>query len=998
MSCLRRVYCGYFLWTACLCLACGASAAADANERQNISGTVVNAKTKEPVAYASVTLDGGARWTVTNEQGEFVLKNVPQGEAVLTVSCLGYVRQTVTVRVGAGMPALKVALPEDNLLLDEVQITAQKSQDDMTTSYVIDQTGLAHLQMIEVADAMSLLPGGQTNRNLHLATGSAQYLMLRSASGEAGNPSFATAVEVDGVRLSSNAVFHASSTMTSIYGVDTRSIASNNIASIEVVTGIPSVEYGDLSNGLVKIKSMKGKSPLNVALLTKPNTKQVSVNKGFDLGRDAGVLNVSFERTRSVSDLASPYTSYDRNVLSLRYANTFNRNLRPLTFEAGFSGNVGGYNSEGDPDRFVETYTKVRGNTLRADISLQWQLDRAWLTDLEASAAINYSDNLQEDKSNKSNSTSAPALHGTDEGYFVAARYDDNPAADIVLLPTGYWYQLRYIDSKPLSVTANLKAKWARAFGAIKHNAMLGADYSATGNKGRGMYYDDLRYAPTWREYRYDRAPFMHNAAAYAEEKMSLSLGKSVLQLMAGVRADMTMVSRSAYGTVGSLSPRFNAKYTWAGDAAFVRRLTVRAGWGKAVKLPSFEVLYPRPDYTDELAFAPGAMADGTTFYAYHVTPHTPAADPNLRWQYSRQWELGIEAQVRGVSVSLSFFHHQTVNPYRFVNLYVPFTYKFTGQAALEQSAIPSVNRIYAIDRTTGIVTVTDRTGTHAPEVLAYTEREDFKRAEMITNGTPFIRRGLEWVVDFGKIPLLQTAVRLDGKYYHYRSVDETIMPHVPSSQYMADGKPYKYVGYYVGEAGISNGKEKKQLNTNVTLTTHIPAVRLILSFRVESTLYNYELNLSEYSNGMRGFAVNDRSDNFPANDPTRYNSNRYVVVYPLYYTSADDMQTRIPFAEKLAWAADNDRALYNELVKLVQRSNTDYFFNANRLSAYYSINLGVTKELGNLATLSFSATNFTNNAQQVTQSDTGAQTSVYNHGRKLIPQFYYSLSLKIKL
>jgi hypothetical protein len=574
-----------------------------------------------------------------------------------------------------------------------------------------------------------------------------------------------------------------------------------------------------------------------------------------------------------------------------------------------------------------------------------------------------------------------------------------------VLLPVGYWYQLRYVDSKPLSITANVKAKWARAFGKVNNNVMLGADFSATGNKGRGEYYDDLRYASTWREYRFSQVPFMNNVAAYAEEKMSIPIGKSVLQLVAGTRVDMTFINRSAYGAVSSLSPRFNAKYTWANNpGGFFRQFTVRAGWGKAVKLPSFEVLYPRPTYIDRLAFAPGTMADGTTFYAYHITPQIPNYNPGIRWQYSRQWEVSLEAKIRSVFVSLSFFHHQTVNPYRYTNEYTPFAYKFTGQKALEQSAIPSVDRIYSIDQTTGVVTVIDKTGAHAPEVLAYREQQTFKQSKTFTNGTPFVRRGIEWVVDFGKIPYLQTSVRIDGNYYHYRSADETIVPYSPTSQNMADDVPYKYVGYYVGAAAASNGYETKKMNTNLTLITHIPVIRLILSFRLETTLYNYRQNLSEYSGGERGFAVDNRGDRFPAADPSRYNSNRFVLVWPLYYTSYDDMETRMPFAKMFMWAnahQEHDPAaktLYNELAKLVEYANTDYYFNADKISSYYSINLSVTKELGNVASLSFSATNFTNNAQQVTESDRGIQTSIYNSGRKFIPQFYYSLSLKVKL
>ncbi|MDR3132699.1 MAG: TonB-dependent receptor [Prevotellaceae bacterium] len=996
-------------------LACGWFAAGaespDAGERRSVSGTVVDARTKKPVEYASVSLAGQERWTVTNEEGVFILKNIPEGEVSLTVTCLGYAKRTVKVQVHAGTPALTLELPEDNLLLDEVIISARAGDGEATSSYVIDRASLEHLQMLDVVDAMSLLPGGQTNQNNHLATGDAQYLAVRSRDSEDGNPTFGTAVEVDGVRLSSNADFN-SSTETRLYGVDTRAIATANVASMEVVTGIPSVQYGDLSNGIVKINTVKGKSPLHVEASTRPNTKQVAVNRGFAIGREAGVLNASLEYTKSVNNLASPYTSYSRNSITLRYSNTFNRQGgRPLMLETGVTGTLGGYHSKNDPDAFTDTYKKERGNTLRGNMRLSWLLGLPWLTNLEGQLAVSYTDNMQEVRANKSSSAAIAAVHGLEEGYFVATRYDDNPGAPIVIIPRGHWYQTEFTDSKPLSLSAGLKGNWARRFGRLQNNVLAGVDFSTTGNRGRGVYYDDLRYAPSgWRPYRFDEAPFMHNLAWYIEDKVQLPIGTTHLQLVAGLRSDRTFVKASHYGSVSSLSPRFNARYTLVEQPEkTLRQLTLTAGWGKAVKLPSFEVLYPRPGYTDRLAFAPGAMADGTTFYAYHITPRTPSYDPNLRWQYSRQWEIGVEAKIRSLFLSLAFFHHQTVNPYRYINEYTPFAFKLTGQDALEQSAIPSVDRIYTIDRETGVVTVTDKTGARAPEVLAYRERRTFRNDETFTNGTPFVRRGMEWVADFGKIPLLRTSVRLDGSYYHYRYTDETLLPYSPTSQNMADGNPYKYVGYYVGGSSgggvaVANGYETKKVNMNLTLATHIPAIRIIVSLRLETTLYNFTQNLSEYSQGERGFAVDNRSDDTPAADPARYNTGRYVAVYPLYYTSWDDMETKIPFAEKFIWAKANRKqdpvaeSLYNALSSLIEYTNTNYYFNADRLSAYYSINLSVTKELGDLASLMFSATNFTNNAQPVTSSASGAQTSIYNHGRRLIPQFYYSLSLKIKL
>ena len=113
--------------------------------------------------------------------------------------------------------------------------------------------------------------------------------------------------------------------MSETKGVGLRNIGSSNIESVEIITGIPSVEYGDLSNGIVKINTRKGKTPFIIELVTQPKTKQIAISKGFLLGDRAGTINTSLERTKSTSDLASPHTAYDRNSLTLTYSNTLNR-------------------------------------------------------------------------------------------------------------------------------------------------------------------------------------------------------------------------------------------------------------------------------------------------------------------------------------------------------------------------------------------------------------------------------------------------------------------------------------------------------------------------------------------------------------------------------------------------------------------------------------------------------------------------------------------------
>ena len=71
-------------------------------------------------------------------------------------------------------------------------------------------------------------------------------------------------------------------------GTDVRSISTENIESIQIVRGIPSVEYGDLTSGAVIINTKAGREPLRVKAKANPNIYQVSMGTGFELGKKKG--------------------------------------------------------------------------------------------------------------------------------------------------------------------------------------------------------------------------------------------------------------------------------------------------------------------------------------------------------------------------------------------------------------------------------------------------------------------------------------------------------------------------------------------------------------------------------------------------------------------------------------------------------------------------------------------------------------------------------------
>lgn len=961
----------------------------------SVSGKVTERIGGAPVEFATIVLEGSSQWAVADAKGNFSIANVQPGKTVISISCLGYVTKTLEISLSKDAK-MQFALDADNLSLAGAVVTAREDGSAATTSRTIDKTALDHVQVMNVSDISSLLPGGATvSPNLT----DDQSFNLRATTGERGSASFGTAVEVDGVRLSSNASFAGASTLTtSLKGASTNSIASANVESVEVITGVPSVEYGDMTSGVVKINTKKGKMPYSLTMSTSPNTKQFSLSKGFGLGSTAsgaslGVLNASAEYTKSVSDKMSPYTSYDRKQVSLTYSNLFSEgalSTTPIRMSMGVAGNLGGLDDSSDPDLLIGTYTKTRDNSLRANLNADWLLSKSWITNIELNASIVYGDKLSRKNDAYSSPTTTSVLHRTEEGYYMADK-----------IPSGYWSNVMVTDDKPLTAKVTLKANWAHNFGQVNNKLKIGADWSADKNYGRGQYSEDETTAPTYREYRYRDVPLMSNIAVYVEDNLMIPVGNDGrINLIAGLRSDNTVINGSQYGVTSSLSPRFNLKYTVFTEKfrrnEFLRSLAFRASWGVAVKQPSYAILYPQPTYFDINVFTSTASADNVLYRGYYVIPHTIEYNSALRWQKNHQSEVGVEVNLGGTKISLAGFYNKTLDSYLISSSYDRLSYNYTSPSAVQGSAIPSNDRVYTIDRTTGVVTVSDKTGSLASYEAPYITRKQFVSGFYAdNNSSPITRYGLEWVIDFNRIEPLNTTIRLDGNFYSYRTVDTGIRASSPYTTSGYDGTPYRYIGYYIGDNGISNGSETRKLKTNVTVTTQIPKVRMIFSLKLEGTLLNYSQALSEGAEGaLRSHVLSDKADILSTTDGSVYDGDNYSVVYPEYYVSFDDPEPK-NYLEMLKWArANNDTELYSDLSKLAVSSSTlKYYFNKDYITPYFCANFSVTKEIGDLASLSFYANNFFNNLSQVYSTRTGKYSSVSGY----ISKFYYGMTIRLK-
>ena len=97
-------------------------------------------------------------------------------------------------------------------------------------------------------------------------------------------------------------------------GVDMRMVSTDFIESVEVIRGIPSVEYGELTSGVIKIQRKAGAHPWEARIKSDPESKLVYLGKGFATNK-GWIFNFGFDYLDAEID---PRNNLEKLQTSLR--------------------------------------------------------------------------------------------------------------------------------------------------------------------------------------------------------------------------------------------------------------------------------------------------------------------------------------------------------------------------------------------------------------------------------------------------------------------------------------------------------------------------------------------------------------------------------------------------------------------------------------------------------------------------------------------------------
>ncbi len=240
-------------------------------QEREISGTVTDQNSRQPLTGARVSVIGTNRAVQTDTRGAFRIVGVTGDQVTIEVVRIGYRRLTQSVRVGASDIAISLAPQVVNL--DELVVTGTAgAQEARSFGNAITRVNTAALEEIAPATTLQNILATQVPglafQSAGGSVGSGGTTRLRGAASIAlsSNP----LVYVDGVRVDNNP---AAGTPRAIFdgkiGNDTRYAQSrindlnpDEIESIQVIKG-PSAAtiYGtEASNGVIQIVTKRGKT------------------------------------------------------------------------------------------------------------------------------------------------------------------------------------------------------------------------------------------------------------------------------------------------------------------------------------------------------------------------------------------------------------------------------------------------------------------------------------------------------------------------------------------------------------------------------------------------------------------------------------------------------------------------------------------------------------------------------------------------------------------
>ncbi|MDE5869935.1 MAG: outer membrane receptor protein, partial [Muribaculaceae bacterium] len=514
---------------------------------------------------------------------------------------------------------------------------------------------------------------------------------------------------------------------------------TDNIESVEIVRGIPSAEYGNLTSGLVNIKRTRKATPFTARFKADEWSKLAYIGKGFLISKTDNIINLDLGYLDSKTDPRNNLENYKRLTGSLRYASDilFNQGSVRINAAADYTGSFD--NAKTDPDlsngkidEFKSTYRRF---SLTGDAAISFS-NLNCLSDIDINGAVSYQNDILERRRQvaPSRPSAAPTTmeEGIHDGHYIIGEY----IAD---------YRS---EGKPFTAFLKISMSHTLIKGITSHNFKVGVEWNLSKNFGKGQIYDLMKpLSASWtsRPRDFSKIPALNNLSFYIQDLFSVKTSSGNIDIQGGVRGASLPGLDKKYNMAGKLylDPRVNIIWHFAPSDKISP--FIGAGYGITTKMPTSDYLYPQAQYSDliQLNYYDLNNPKENSRLILKTFIHD-AVNYNLKPARNRKWEVRLGASLYGNRISLTYFNEKLSSGFRYQSVYSPVLYRQYDTSGIVSSTLTS-----------------------PPETdnLPYTDRTALDGNRYVTNGSRIDKEGLEFQINTIRWKPLRTSLIISGAW-----------------------------------------------------------------------------------------------------------------------------------------------------------------------------------------------------------------------------------------
>lgn len=772
---------------------------------------------KSPLASVTVKLNEEDK-TVTNTEGNATIL-LSKGKHTLFLALDGYDEKELRITV-EGAQTHTITLNKETRI-QEVVITAKEGK-GLTSKSMINRQAMEHLQPSSFADLMELLPGG-LSRDPNL--GATNKVLLRENVGGPSaynTTSLGVQFMIDDNVWNTNANLQTSiddtqmgeaprNRTTTAIGTDMRTISTNDIEKVEVIRGIPSAAYGDLTSGLIKIERKIGYSPLEARFKADGFSKQYYVGKGFLINKNWSIT-ANLDYLDSKQDPTDEFENYQRLTASLRSKLRTTLWQKPLEWRStiDLSNNID--KKKYDPDTGYALTDSYKNSNQRVSITNNfiYKLDAESIFDkLVLNTAVRQGfERIEQIKLVQLSGPRALSLATT-------------AGENIGIYPSTRYVAESSTDGKPLDLSVFAQATGSGTIGKLDNQYEIGIDWKYSKNLGKGQQWD-LTTPPssgiTSRPRSFQDIPAWQNLAVFAGNQMSYHINQHKFSLYTGLRVSKLLGIDHSYAISQKIftEPRVNLQYNLPhiiiNDHPL--KIDVTLGYGILYKQPTLLMLYPNDTFLD-YAQVNYYHNDENYRYVNFLTYVQNNKNKNLTAAKNIKKEMRLDLSYRGHDFFITYFNEALKNGFRNTIQNQINTYKNYDTAFIDPS----------------------NWGENGPDLtnVPYETVREFGNYSITENGSATIKDGIEFGYTSPRIKAINTKFTFTGAWF--RTQYRNTVPVLERPTISLAGSSYPYYGIYQNGTGYVN----ENLNYNLIIDTYLPNLGLIVSASLQGSAYNYQ-------------------------------------------------------------------------------------------------------------------------------------------------------------